>query len=87
MEEEREREREWREDMYTVLYMYMYITCWPCFLLTTLDFLKSNLLPNIIFSTSAGAFCAVTIMTSTVGIHSYTSSMSLIQCLILSNDL
>ena len=78
--EERERERE-RDDL------YMYITCWPRSLLTTLDFSESDrILPSIIFSTTVGTYCVVTIMTSTVDIHSYTSSISLIQSLILSND-
>ena len=76
---ERERERE-RDDL------YMYITCWPHSLLTTLDLSESDLLPSIIFSISADAYCIVTIMTSTVDIHSYTSSISFIQYLILSND-
>ena len=85
-ERERERERE-REIERERDVLYMYITCWPRSLLTTLDFSKSDILPSIIFSTSAGTYCIVTIMTSTVDIHSYTSSISLIQSLILSNDL
>ena len=88
-EREGEREGGKERDMYYyyILILYMYITCWPCFLLTTLDFSESDLLPSIIFSTSAGANCVVTIMTSTVDIHSYTFSISHIQYLILSNDL
>ena len=54
MEGGREREREKTCTInYTLLYMY--ITCWPRSLLTTLDFSKSDLLPSIIISTSAGA--------------------------------